>query len=111
MLLPFAEKAFIDDLKLTGYCLSETHITGKHKARVFKATLGITAADYLILKEAIITAVLLNDAIYSGRNQQGDLYTVDFMMAHKTKRTNVRTAWICLFGESFPRLVSCYVKE
>lgn len=111
MLLPFAEKAFIDDLKLVGYCLSETHITGKHKARVFKAALDITATDFWVLKNAIATATLLNEASFSGQNQQGDLYAMDFTMTHKNKTATIRTAWIVLFGESFPRLVSCYVKD
>ncbi|CAN5218787.1 hypothetical protein BH09BAC4_BH09BAC4_47900 [soil metagenome] len=109
MLLPFAEKAYIDDQKLVGYCLSETHITGKHKARVFKSALGITAVDYLLLKEAILTGVLLNEAEAGGPNQQGDLYVVDFIVAHKDRKAPIRTAWIILFEESFPRLVSCYI--
>lgn len=109
MLLPFAEKARIDDQKLTGYCLSETHLIGKQKARVFKSALGIASADYLVLKETILTAVLLNDAQSGGINQQGNLYTVDFSMTHGTQNASIRTAWIIHFGESFPRLVSCYV--
>ncbi|GAB4010603.1 hypothetical protein GCM10028808_21990 [Spirosoma migulaei] len=111
MLLPYAEKAYIDDQKLFGYCLSETHITGKHKACVFKAALGLTAIDYLFLKDAISTAVLLNEAQAAGSNQQGDLYSVDFVMTNKDRTAKVRTAWIILFGESFPRLVSCYVND
>lgn len=111
MLLPFAEKAYIDDQKLTGYCLSETHIVGKHKARVFKSALGLTSVDYLTLKDTILTAVLLNEAQEAGRNQQGDLYSVDFIMQNGLKQATVRTAWIVLHGESFPRLVSCYVNQ
>ena len=110
MLLPFAEKAYIDDQKLTGYCLSETHITGKHKARVFKSALNIAADRYLILKESILTAVLLNEAEFGGSNQQGNLYAVDFVMTHDSKQATVRTAWIILYNESFPRLISSYVK-
>ncbi|GAB2566093.1 DUF6883 domain-containing protein [Spirosoma areae] len=111
MLLPFAEKAHIDDQKLVGYCLSETHTTGKHKARVFKSALGLTAVDYLLLKDSILTAVLLNESHFTGTNQQGDLYVVDFSMTHQHKTAVIRTAWIILFGESFPRLVSCYIND
>ena len=111
MLLPFAERAYIDDQKLVGYCLSETHITGKHKARVFKSVLRITSANYLILKDSISTAVLLKDATFAGKNQQGDLFSVNFKMSNAGQEANVLTAWIVLFEESFPRLVSCYVKE
>ena len=111
MLLPFAEKVHIDDQKLAGYCLSETHVTGKHKALVFKSALGITAENYLVLKDAIQNAVLMNDAEYGGMNQHGDIYVVDFLMKYYEKRATVRTAWLVRFGESFPRLVSCYVKN
>ena len=111
MLLPFAERAYIDDQKLIGYCLSETHIIGKHKARVFKSALGLTSADYLTLKDTILTAVLLNEAQEAGPNQQGDLYSVDFLMQRNDSMATVRTAWIVLHGESFPRLVSCYINQ
>lgn len=110
MLLPFAEKAYINDRKLTDYCLSETHITGKHKARVFKSVLNITADRYLILKKAILAAVLFNEAEFGGSNQQGNLYAVDFIMTHDSKQAIVRTAWIIFYNESFPRLISSYVK-
>lgn len=111
MLLPFAEKAYIDDRKLTGYCLSETHITGKHKALVFKSALGITAENYLDLKDAIQNAVLMSDAEYGGVNQHGNLYVVRFLMRYNGKRATVRTAWLVRPVESFPRLVSCYVEN
>ncbi len=111
MLLPFAEKAYIDTKKLVDYCLSETHVTGRHKARVFKATLNLTASDFLYLKEQIATAVLLMEAISAGSTQQGDLYTVDFKLTHNDRSAPVRTAWIVLHGEFFPRLVSCYVNK
>ena len=111
MLLPFAEKAYIDDQKLVGYCLLESHITGKHKARVFKAALGITATDFLVLREAVLTAVLLNEAQFVDSNQKGDLYSVDFIMKYNSQKANVRTAWIIRHSELFPRLVSCYVNN
>ncbi|QIP13163.1 hypothetical protein G8759_11270 [Spirosoma aureum] len=111
MLLPFAEKAYIDNQKLVDYCLSETHNTGKHKARVFKSVLGLTATDYFLLKETILTEILLNEVQAAGPNQQGDLYTVDFTMTHQGRTATIRTAWIIIFNESFPRLVSCYIND
>lgn len=101
MLLPFAEKAYIDDQKLVGYCLSETHVTGKHKAFVFKSVLGLTSEDYLDLKEVIQNAVLMNDAEYGGVNQHGDLYVVNFLMKYNEKRATVLTAWLVRFGNRF----------
>ena len=111
MLLPFAEKAYFDDQKLVNYCLSESHIIGKHKARVFKVALGITATDFLILKDSILIAILLNEATFTGSNQQEDLYSVDFIMHYIGRSVIIRTAWIVRFDELFPRLVSCYVNN
>lgn len=35
----------VDMAKLRDYCLSETHLRGRHKARVFRARLGLTVRD------------------------------------------------------------------
>jgi len=43
MKLSNARQAIVEIEKLRDYCLSETHPRGKHKARVFAATLGITS--------------------------------------------------------------------
>jgi hypothetical protein len=43
--------------KLEGYALNEEHPSGKHKARVFAAALGLTAADALLLKEKLLEIV------------------------------------------------------
>jgi hypothetical protein len=45
MLLPGADRAVVDIVKLRYYCLSPTHPRGRHKARVFAATVGLAAAD------------------------------------------------------------------
>ncbi|KHE91343.1 MAG: hypothetical protein K8F52_10460 [Candidatus Scalindua rubra] len=42
MKIPNAEYAVVDIRKLCDYCLSSIHDEGKHKARLFKSTLGIT---------------------------------------------------------------------
>ena len=109
MLLPFAERAYADESKFLGYCLNTEHPYGKHKARVFKSALGITAANWEILRDAISTAVLLNPASHTGRNGYGELYTVEFNITHSGKTATVRTSWIIHDGENFPRLTSCYI--
>ncbi|PWK18415.1 hypothetical protein LV89_04114 [Arcicella aurantiaca] len=109
MILPFAEKAFIDERKLLNYCLSEEHPVGKHKARVFKSALDITTENYLYLKDSIETAVLINDAIFVETSEYGDIYCVDFELVNPPKRSIVRTSWILKTEENFPRMTSCYV--
>ena len=109
MLLPFAERAFADESKFLDYCLNTEHPYGKHKARVFRSALNITAINWEILRDAVVTAVLLNPASYEGRNGYGDVHVVDFDMVNTTQHATVRTSWIIQDGENFPRLTSCYV--
>lgn len=109
MLLPFAERAYADESKFLGYCLNTDHPYGKHKARVFQAALAINSANWQTLRDAVLTAVLLNSVTEAGRNSYGRLYVVDFEMTHAGKTASIRTSWIIHDGENFPRLTSCYV--
>jgi hypothetical protein len=45
MQIPNAENAVIDIRKLRDYCLNPKHAEGKHKARLFSSSLGLTADD------------------------------------------------------------------
>jgi hypothetical protein len=109
MLLPFAERAYADEAKFLGYCLNPDHPYGKHKARVFKAALDLSIDNWEVLRDAVLTAVLLNPAIEAGRNSYGSLYVVDFDMTNAGKTAPVRTSWITHDDENFPRLTSCYI--
>jgi len=44
----------IDERKLSEYCLNPSHPLGKHKARVFSASLGIGPNEALLLKSLIL---------------------------------------------------------
>ena len=54
--LPNRERAVVDLAKLRDYCLNPCHQDGKHKARVFKAALGVGRADAEWLRERILEA-------------------------------------------------------
>ncbi|WP_394355497.1 DUF6883 domain-containing protein [Spirosoma validum] len=109
MILPFAERAQADDSKFLGYCLNTDHPYGKHKARVFRSALGLTSVNWQILRDAVLSAVLVNSASHEGRNSYGELYVVDFSMVYEDKSAIIRTSWIIHDEENFPRLTSCYV--
>jgi hypothetical protein len=55
--LPRAEHALVDLGKLRDYCLSPIHPRGRHKARVFRAALGLNPSDAAWLRTAILAAV------------------------------------------------------
>jgi hypothetical protein len=110
MKLPNYKNAVIDDAKLRYYCLSELHDIGKHKALVFKSALGITAQNYLVLKNAIINALAFAESEEGWQIPQGKLFVVDFEMINFDKKAVVRTSWIIRNDEQFPRLTTCFVK-
>ena len=54
MQLPEADHAEIDLRKLREYCLNPAHPRGRHKARVFRAALGIGQDDAPWLRQTIL---------------------------------------------------------
>jgi hypothetical protein len=109
MKIPNAERAFVDIRKLRDYCLSMEHPRGKHKARVFRLKLGLTAEDAEELKETLLTIVETHDAVATESAHYGTRYVIDFVMIRGTRTATVRSSWIIRSDEDFPRLTSCYV--
>ena len=109
--LPEVERAQVPLEKLRDYSLNPKHDKGKHKAHVFAALLGFTAADAERLREMILAAVLTVEARPGGTDEHGTRYTVDFEAPGLSGTVIIRTAWIIDAGETIPRLVSCYVKR
>jgi hypothetical protein len=109
MKLPNADRAFVDMLKLTDYCLSATHPRGRHKARVFAGTLGISADQADLLRDGLLQSARTEEATPTDQDEFGQRYVVDFDMNGPAGKARVRSAWIIRTGEDFPRLTSCYV--
>ena len=111
MKLPNAENAFIDDIKLTDYCLNPNHPVGKHKAKLFKNVLSITRENYYLLKNIILEEILNNPAKKTLIDKFGKRYTVNIKLDKFRKKGFLVTAWIIRNEETFPRLTSCYIKK
>lgn len=110
MKLPNGLSAVVDIEKLRGYCLSAQHPEGRHKARVFLATLGMTATDAEKLREILLSAAAAQDDVsMTGADEYGRRYTLDVHVVWGSREATIRSAWIIKSGEEFPRLVSCYV--
>jgi len=110
-LLPNHQQALIAIEKLKDYCLNPVHPTGKDKAVVFKAVLGITDRDADFLKEAIIKALSKGEIVLGREDQYGKRYTVDVKIRTFDKEAIVRTGWIIKKNEGFPTLTTCYVNR
>ncbi|MBM4040692.1 MAG: hypothetical protein FJ290_19475 [Planctomycetes bacterium] len=109
MKLPHTEHAFVDLRKLTDYCLDPEHPRGRHKARMFASVLGITRDEAEDLRDALLLAACNQHCRLVERDAHGERYVVESWVAGPRGRGRVRSLWIVRTGESFPRLVSCYV--
>jgi hypothetical protein len=110
MRLPNAHKAVVKIQKLRDYSLNPNHPVGQHKARVFRAALGITLKDAEWLRKRALEMALSDDAKAEAASVFGDKYVIDSVVEHEGKSALVRFCWIIEYGTDFPRLTSCYVK-
>ena len=109
MRMPNPDRAVVDIEKLRDYCLNPAHPRGRHKARVFLASLGLTADGAEQLRDSLLAAAYSEDAVPAEWDDYGRRYVVDFTMSGPSGSAMLRSSWIVRRGENFPRLTSCYV--
>lgn len=66
MKLPGSTDAIVEIAKLRDYCLNPHHPRGRHKARVFLATLELAREDAEFLRGALIQAARETEAVTRG---------------------------------------------
>ena len=101
----------VEIAKLRDYCLSDTHPRGRHKARVFRSRLGLTANDAELLRRTLLDAARdrQDDLQPTDADEFGQRYVLDFPMTTAAGSAMVRSAWIVLARQDVLRLTSCYV--
>jgi hypothetical protein len=109
--LPNSQSAVVDIAKLRDYCLNASHPRGKHKARVFAATLGLTSENADRLRDMILSSVEHLEVTQSTVDEHGTRYAGDFDTEGLVGTVTIRTAWIVDTDDTVPRLVTCYVRE
>jgi hypothetical protein len=102
--------AFVDLSKLRAYSLNPEHESGGHKARVFRAALGLTINDAEWLRTEVLRIAREGDAKIGEVSQFGQKYLIDAPLTFDERTAIVRTAWIIENGKDFPRLITCCVK-
>jgi hypothetical protein len=107
--LPNADAAIVDVTKLEAYVLNDEHPRGRHKARVFLASLGIRRTDAAWLRPALLDGVQSHPALRLEADQWGERWQVDVSLRQKHRRAIVRTVWIIRSSEDIPRLVTCWI--
>src|SRR5438445_397907 len=110
MRLPNSWNAVVEIDKLRNYSLNPDHPVGKHKARVFRAALGLTAKDAEWLRARALELAVDGDAKAGAPSVFGDKYVIDSAVELRGMSALVRFTWIVEVGTDFPRLTSCYVK-
>jgi hypothetical protein len=107
MKLPNPDQAVVDIRKLRDYCLNPSHPRGRHKARVFLSLLNLSDNDAPALRDFLLQAARLYDVSPSLSDPYGARCTLDAPWPGTT--AIIRSTWIVLVAEDFPRLTSCYV--
>lgn len=108
--LPFVRHAQLDVRKLRDYCLNVDNPRGRHKARVFRSILGITAADAGWLRDQILQQLPFCEAMPMSTDGHGARFRVDMLVARLGRESMLRTVWIVEPGTEAPRLISCWVR-
>lgn len=109
LLLPQADRAIVDLAKLRDYCLNPDHPRGRHKARVFRAALGLERAHAPWLRNAILAALVRSPAMLDAVDRHGERWRADVVLTRNGRTAIVRTLWLIARPGSSPRLISSFV--
>ena len=106
------DNVIVDAEKLREYCLSDSHPRGRHKARVFRSRLGLTADNAEMLRQALLDAARRRsqDVRPTESDRYGRRYVLDFEMSTPAGRAVVRSSWIVPAGQNVLRFVTCYIR-
>ncbi len=108
MLIPNAEKAVVNIRKLRDYCLNPEHDDGKHKARLFSSSLGMTADAAEELRQILLEVIQSHEARLGRQDEFGQRYTLDFTIEWQNRSATLRSGWIIEHDAEIPRLTTCY---
>jgi hypothetical protein len=109
MKLPNGDRVFIPMKKITGYCLNPNHSKGKHKARVFRAILGITVENADRLVALIQQAAIEGEVVQRDLTPKGEIFKVDWDIPD-TDGEQLRSTWEIAHDSDVPRLVTAFIK-
>jgi hypothetical protein len=106
--LPFADEAVIDERKITGYLLAESHAAGWAKA-VFFRRLGFRIAAWPVLRKALLDHARVTDIAKTIETEFGRKYILLGTLAAPNGSTPlIQTVWFAEFDERLPRFVTAY---
>lgn len=104
----YSKQVIISQDKLIDYVLSETHATGKFKAKFFR-NLGFNETNIHLFEKALHKLAKSQEVTDVVSSKYGTKYIIDGPIdTPRGKVVNVRTIWIIERGQFNPRFVTVY---
>lgn len=108
MKLPNSDKVIISQTKLLDYILSETHSTGKFKAKFFR-DFGFNETNVNLLKKALQRIAQSFDIKEEIKILYGTKYIIEGeIISPKGRIIFIRTVWIIEINQNQPRFITAY---
>ena len=108
MKLPNAENARVDEDKIAGYLLSETHPDGRSKAEFFRG-FGFKVEEWQLLAKELQAHGQRYDVQNCVESKFGTRYSVDGEIETPSRRRpRIRSVWIVNKGSTTPRLITAH---
>lgn len=105
------ERAIIEPEKLKDYVLSNTHPIGRFKATLFQQ-MGYAETNWEQFAEDIRAQHLALEAELGEKTKYGQKYIITRNFKGPSgKAMKLKSIWIILTGEDFPRFITIYPEE
>lgn len=108
MRLPQGNQAIITKEKLLDYILSETHSTGRFKAKFFRS-IGFNETNVRLLEKILIKIAKSEEIENFSVSEYGVKYVLESDIDSPIgKIVKIRTIWIIEKGQTKPRFITIY---
>lgn len=110
MKLPYGDRLKVEQIedKLINYVLNPEHSDGKHKARLFKARLGINLNNRKILVDTLMHMGKTSTDFQDKNSPYGKKYVLDFELATQEGFSKIRSVWMIRSDADYPSLITAY---
>lgn len=99
----------VDIRKPSEYCLNPEHPVGKHKARVFTASLGIGRNQAAWLKQEILKQIENATLQKEFEDEYGVRNSAVIPLEIDGKQASLKTIWIIRSDKNIAELLTCFI--